>query len=222
MIAPLYRDDAKDLRLRTPLSGLTTLRGGLYSVAFILTVLGATTFDGFTRSSIWLDLAGDLSGWESSFANTLGLGAAIAFVALLYTLAVKAMAVVTGESVRELANEFAPTLVPIVVAYAVAHYFSALLLDGQVLVNLLSDPFGKGWDLFGTRDYAINWTLVSPQQIAWVQAVSITVGHVLAVAAAHDRAIDRYPREIALRSQYPMLMVMVAYTVIGLLLLLGT
>ena len=222
LIAPIYCDDAKTLRLRTPLSGLTTLRCGLYSVVFILTVLGATTFDGFTRSSIWLDLAGDLSGWESSFVNTLGLGVIIAFVALLYALAVKVMAVVTGDSTRELAKEFAPTLVPIVVAYAVAHYFSALLLDGQVLINLLSDPFGHGWDLFGTRDYAINWTLVSPQQIAWVQAISIAVGHVLAVAAAYDLAIDRYQRETALRSQYPMLMVMVAYTVIGLLLLLGT
>lgn len=222
LIAPLYRDEAKVLRLRAPLSGLTTLRGDLYTVAFVLTVLGATTFDGFTRSSIWLDLSGDLTGWEATLANTAGLGVIIAFVALLYTLAIKMMAVVTGESVRELAKAFAPTLVPIVVAYAVAHYFSALLLDGQVLINLLSDPFGQGWDLFGTRDYSINWTLVSPQQIAWVQAVSIAVGHVLAVAAAHDLAIDRYPREIALRSQYPMLTVMVAYTVIGLLLLLGT
>ena len=222
LIAPIYRDDTKALRLRTPLSGLTTMRGGLYSVAFILTVLGATTFDGFTRSSIWLDLAGDLTGWESVFMSTLGLVVIIAFVATLYTLAVKAMAVVTGDSTRRLAERFAPTLVPIVVAYAFAHYFSALLLDGQVLINLLSDPFGHGWDLFGTRDYAINWTLVSPAQIAWVQAVSIAVGHVLAVAAAHDLAIDRYQRETALRSQYPMLTVMVAYTVIGLLLLLGT
>ena len=222
LIAPLYRDQAQDLRLRTPLSGLTTLRGGVYTVAFILTVLGSTTFDGFTRSSIWLDLAGDLTGWEATFVNTLGLGVIIAFVALLYTLAVKVMAVVTGDSTRELAIEFAPTLVPIVVAYAAAHYFSALLLDGQLLINLLSDPFGHGWDLFGTRDYAINWILVSPSEIAWVQAVAIAVGHVLAVAAAHDRAIDRYPRETALRSQYPMLLVMVAYTVIGLLLLLGT
>ena len=222
LIAPLHRDDAKDLRLRAPLSGLTTLGGCLYSVVFVLTVLGATTFDGFTRSSIWLDLAGDLTGWEATFVSTLGLGVIIAFVALLYTLAIKVMAVVTGDSTRDLAKEFAPTLVPIMVAYAVAHYFSALLLDGQVLINLLSDPFGHGWDLFGTRDYAINWTLVSPQQIAWVQAVAIAVGHVLAVAAAHDRAIDRYQREIALRSQYPMLLVMVAYTVIGLLLLLGT
>ncbi len=222
LIAPIYRDDTKALRLRTPLSGLTTLRGGLYSVAFILTVLGATTFDGFTRSSIWLDLAGDLAGWESVFMSTLGLVVIIAFVATLYTLAVKAMAVVTGDSTHQLAEQFAPTLVPIVVAYAFAHYFSALLLDGQVLINLLSDPFGHGWDLFGTRDYAINWTLVSPSEIAWVQAVSIAVGHVLAVAAAHDLAIDRYQRETALRSQYPMLTVMVAYTVIGLLLLLGT
>ncbi|MDE0065443.1 MAG: hypothetical protein OXN44_01070 [Acidimicrobiaceae bacterium] len=222
LIAPLYRDQARDLRLRTPLSGLTTLRGGVYTVAFILTVLGSTTFDGFTRSSIWLDLAGDLTGWEATFANTLGLGVIVAFVALLYTLAVKVMAVVTGDSTRELAIEFAPTLVPIVVAYAAAHYFSALMLDGQLLINLLSDPFGHGWDLFGTRDYAINWTLVSPSEIAWVQAVAIAIGHVLAVIAAHDRAIDRYPRETALRSQYPMLLVMVAYTVIGLLLLLGT
>ena len=198
------------------------MRGGLYSVAFILTVLGATTFDGFTRSSIWLDLAGDLTGWESVFASTLGVVAIIALVATLYTLAVKAMALVTGDSTRQLAEAFAPTLVPIVVAYAFAHYFSALLLDGQVLINLLSDPFGHGRDLFGTRDYAINWTLVSPAQIAWVQAVSIAVGHVLAVAAAHDLAIDRYQRETALRSQYPMLAVMVAYTVIGLLLLLGS
>lgn len=221
LIAPLHRDRSQDLRLRTPLSGLTTLRGGIYTVAFILTVLGATTFDGFTRSSIWLDLAGDLVGWEATLANTLGLGVIVAFVALLYTLAVKVMAAVTGESTRELAIEFAPTLVPILVAYAVAHYFSALLLDGQLLINLLSDPFGHGWDLFGTRDHAINWTLVSPAEIAWVQAASIAVGHVLAVAAAHDLAIDRYRRETALRSQYPMLCVMVAYTVIGLLLLLG-
>ena len=222
LIAPVYRGDADDLRLRTPLSGLTTLGGGLYRVAFILTVLGATTFDGFTRSSIWLDLAGDLTGWESVFMSTLGLVVIVALVAMLYTLAVKAMAAVTGDSIRELAASFGPTLVPIVVAYAFAHYFSALMLDGQLLINLLSDPFGHGWDLFGTRDYAINWTLVSPTEIAWVQAVSIAVGHVAAVAAAHDLAIDRYRRETALRSQYPMLTVMVAYTVIGLLLLLGT
>lgn len=224
LIAPVYRDDrdeAGGLALRAPLSGLTTLRGGLCSVAFILTVLGATTFDGFTRSSIWLNIAGDLTGWESVYVSTLGLVVIVALVAMLYTLAVKAMAVVTGDPTRDLARAFAPTLVPIVVAYAFAHYFSALLLDGQLLVNLLSDPFGFGWDLFGTSDYAINWTLVSPSEIAWVQAVSIALGHVAAVAAAHDLAIDRYQRDTALRSQYPMLAVMVAYTVIGLLLLLG-
>lgn len=221
LIAPLYRDENQILRFRMPLSGLTTVRGGLYTVGIILTVLGATTFDGFTRSSIWLDLTGDLSGWAATLANTLGLAVIIGFVVLIYMSAVRVMAVVTGDPTKELAIQFAPTLVPIVVAYAAAHYFSALWLDGQLLINLLSDPFGRGWDTFGTRDYEINWTLVSTAQIAWVQAVSIAVGHVLAVVAAHDRAIERYQRDMAIRSQYPMLVVMVAYTVIGLLLLLG-
>ena len=57
--------------------------------------------------------------------------------------------------------------------------------------------------------------------IAWVQTLAIAVGHVLAVAAAHDRAISRYPHAVAVRSQYPMLGVMVVYTVVGLFLLLG-
>ena len=89
LIAPLYRDDAKDLRLRAPLSALATLRDDRSTVAFVLIVLGATTFDGFTRSSIWLDLAGDLTGWESTLANTIGLGVIIGFVASLYMSAMR-------------------------------------------------------------------------------------------------------------------------------------
>ncbi len=57
--------------------------------------------------------------------------------------------------------------------------------------------------------------------IAWVQTLAIAIGHVLAVAAAHDRAISRYRHDVAVRSQYPMLGVMVVYTVVGLFLLLG-
>jgi hypothetical protein len=103
----------------------------------------------------------------------------------------------------------------------VAHYFSLLVLDGQRMFIQISDPLGRGWDLFGTKDYEINWVLVSPSTIAWVQTLAIAVGHVLAVAAAHDRAISRYHHHVAVRSQYPMLGVMIAYTVAGLFLLLG-
>ena len=85
----------------------------------------------------------------------------------------------------------------------------------------ISDPAGRGWDLFGTGDYAIDWTVVSPATIAWVQTLAIAIGHVAGVAAAHDVAISRYDHRLAVRSQYPMLAVMILYTVLGLFLLLG-
>ncbi|MCY4425092.1 MAG: hypothetical protein OXC06_18690 [Acidimicrobiaceae bacterium] len=219
-MAPLHRDGGA-LRLRAPLAGLAVLPMRRGSVAFILVVLGSTTFDGFTRSSIWLDIAAERTGWGLTAVNTVGMVFIILVVAVLYRAAIAAMAAVTGDTERELAEVFAPALLPIAAAYTVAHYFSYLLLEGQQIIALVSDPFGRGRDFFGTATYLVDYTLISTDAIAWTQTAAIAVGHVLAVAVAHDRAVERWPRRLAVRSQYPMLAVMVCYTVIGLLLLLG-
>ncbi len=219
-MAPLHRDGGA-LRLRAPLAGLAVLPMRRGSVAFILVVLGSTTFDGFTRSSVWLDVAAERTGWGLTAVNTVGIVFIIFVVAVLYRAAIAAMAAVTGDTERELAEVFAPSLLPIAAAYTVAHYFSYLLLEGQQIIALVSDPFGRGRDFFGTATYLVDFTLISTDAIAWVQTAAIAVGHVLAVAVAHDRAVERWPRRLAVRSQYPMLGVMICYTVIGLLLLLG-
>jgi hypothetical protein len=220
-MAIFHLDEERRLRVRPPLAGIATLAPVAGMVPFIIVVLGSTTFDGFTRSSLWFDIAGDRVGWGLTVVSTVGLLAIVLIVGLAYSFAINLMAGVTGESTEELSAVFGPTLVPIAAAYAVAHYFSLLVLDGQRMFIQISDPFGRGWDLFGTKDYAINWVFVSPGVIAWVQTLAIAIGHVLAVAAAHDRAISRYPHDVAVRSQYPMLGVMVFYTVVGLFLLLG-
>ena len=220
-MAPLFRDEAGKLRARPPLAGLSVLRDIPGTVPFILVVLGSTTFDGFTRSSIWIDIAGTRTGWDRTLANSLGLLVIIGLVAMAYSIAISAMATITDEEPAELSRLFGPTLVPIAAAYAVAHYFSLLVLEGQRMIIRISDPAGRGWDLFGTVDYAIDWTLVSTDAIAWVQTLAIAVGHVMGVAAAHDVAISRYEHRLAVRSQYPMLAVMILYTVLGLFLLLG-
>ena len=219
-MAPLHRDGGA-LRLRAPLAGLAALPMRRGSVAFILVVLGSTTFDGFTRSSIWLDIAAERTGWGLTAVNTVGMVFIIFVVAVLYRAAIAAVAAVTGDTERELAEVFAPALLPIAAAYTVAHYFSYLLLEGQQIIALVSDPFGRGRDFFGTATYLVDFTLISTDAIAWTQTAAIAVGHVLAVAVAHDRAVERWPRRLAVRSQYPMLAVMICYTVIGLLLLLG-
>ncbi len=220
-IAAFYRDDEGRLRFRSPLTGLAAVPDVAGTVPFVLVVLGSTTFDGFTRSSLWLDVAGTRTGWSLTMASSLGLIVMIGLVSLAYSFAVSAMASITGEEPARLSNVFGPTLFPIAAAYTVAHYFSLLVLEGQQMFFQISDPFGRGWDLFGTKDYAVDWTLVSPTTVAWVQTMAIALGHVLAVAAAHDRAISRYDQQTAVRSQYPMLAVMIAYTVVGLFILLG-
>lgn len=92
---------------------------------------------------------------------------------------------------------------------------------GQGIISLISDPFGFGWDLFGTADRDVDFNLLSPTAISWVQASAIVVGHIAAAAVAHDRSLARFARQEAVRAQYPLLAAMVIFTVGGLFLLLG-
>ena len=103
--------------------------------------------------------------------------------------------------------DFVLPLVPIAFAYLVAHYFSLFLIQGQFIFTLVSDPFGRGRDLFGTADFAPNLAIVSPETVWYVQVGALVVGHVAGLAIAHDRAVAalRSRRTRALRSQYPML-----------------
>ena len=64
-----------------------------------------------------------------------------------------------GASAQELAGRFAHTLVPIGLAYVVAHYFSLLAYEGQRVAYLVSDPLGTGANIFGTSSATVDYTL---------------------------------------------------------------
>jgi hypothetical protein len=184
---------------RPPLTGLARRDEPPGTVAFIAVMLGSVAFDGFSRTVWWQER---LYSIDASLAlerprladlaltgfNLLGLVAAVAVVALVYLVAVECARLVSG-SRESLAESFVGSLVPIALAYAVAHYFSLFVLQGQVARRLVSDPFGYGWDLFGTRDFQPNLTALSPNTIWYVQVVALVVGHVLGLVLAHDRAV---------------------------------
>ena len=111
------------------------------------------------------------------------------------------------------------SLVPIALVYAVAHYFTLLLVQGQYALPLASDPFGYGWDVLGLADFQPNLAPLSPNAVWYVQVAALVVGHAAGLAIAHDRALRVLSVKDALRSQYAMLVLMVAYTVGGLWLL---
>ncbi|MDP6786319.1 MAG: hypothetical protein QGI13_04235 [Rhodospirillales bacterium] len=118
---------------------------------------------------------------------------------------------------RDVVGYFVLSLVPIAIAYHLSHYLSYLLIAGQYVVPLISDPFGLGWDLFGTAAYRIDIGIVNAKLIWYVSVTAIVVGHALAVYISHVSAMRVFAeRGAALRSQIPMLVLMVAYTMISL------
>ena len=220
-LAPFARDGDGRVVRRPVLGGLPSLRPEPGLLAFVGVLLGSTTFDGVSRTSAWTSLVGGLGSVSGTLAGTAGLIAVTMLVTGAFSLAMASASLVSGERWHPLAVRFAHSLVPIAFAYMVAHYFSLLVLEGQLGLRLVSDPFGLGWNLLGTAGWSVNLGLLSVGVIWHVQVVAIVAGHIGGVVLAHDRAVASFPARVAMRTQYALLAVMILFTAIGLLLLSG-
>jgi hypothetical protein len=223
-LAPVGRHEDGRLFLRIPGTGAAKLKPAAGVMALLIVSIGSTAFDGAKEGALFNDLAIDLQDFFNGLGLSLslslqlgfvvGLAAAVAIVAIIWTLGMLG----TGS----LANgrRFAHTLIPIASGYLVAHYFSLLAYNGQDLWRLANDPLGDGSDLFGGADATIDYGVVSATGIWYVQVFALVVGHVAALVLAHDRALELYgSAKQATRSQVVMLVLMVAFTCLGLWLL---
>jgi hypothetical protein len=211
-------------------------------LVFVLLMLATVTFDGFQETPLMqrIDTAAQtarasatllfaLSEWgidETQAVHTLALVAFPLLFVAIFLLVSWAMlraarrslpAGARGARALDAACAFVLTLVPIAVAYHLSHYLSLLLTAGQFIIPLASDPFGFGWNLFGTATYKVDFGIVSPYFV-WYSAVGlIVVGHLVAVLLAHAEALRFFgSRRAALASQLPMMLLMVAYTTLSL------
>ena len=222
-LAPFDVEDARGRRqvvVRPPIVGLAALRDPRPgTVAFVAVMLGSVAFDGLSRTSWWVDRRARMDELAGSAVNLAGLFLAVLVVASAYVAAV-GVGRLLARTDLDLAGAFAASLVPIALVYAVSHYFSLLVVQGQFAVPLASDPFGRGWDLFGTADFRPSLAPITPTAVWYVQVATLVGGHVVGLVLAHDRALALFqPVARALRTQYPVLVLMVAYTVGGLWLL---
>jgi len=216
---------------RRPLSGLPGMPLRRGTVALLCAMIGITTFDGFSNGGIWRADEPDLQNLVSGLGfhqtpaleltYTLGLVFCVLLVAGVYRLGIAGVRSVSDRYDSDwLERAFVHTLVPIAFAYIVAHYFSYVVWQGQTMGYLISDPLGNGANLLGTSGYRIDYRIISFAAIWYVQVTALIAGHVGGLTLAHDRALSIYPEpEQAVRSQYWMLAVMVAFTSFGLWLL---
>jgi hypothetical protein len=217
--------------LRPPLAGLPKLVPMPGTTMVVAVMIGSLTYDGMAEASFYQDVAQalrDVAGalgagdvWQAQIAAFLGLMGSIVLVLLLYWVGcVGASLVDRTTTPTSVANAFAHSLVPIAFAYVSAHYFTLLLFQGQTIVPLASDPLGHGSDLFGTADWRIDYGLIGAESVWYIQVILVVVGHALALALAHDRALVLYRlQRDAVRSQFWMLGVMVVFTSLALFLL---
>lgn len=238
-MAPVDYRPGRGVRLRMPFAGLLESRAESWSlVVFVLFMLSSTAFDGLRATVPWYrlfwgDATGLLTQWLGQspiyayvwlrpyylayetlwllLSPFLYLGVYLLFVALAKWLGR------SDRSLRELALSFAFSLLPIALVYHVTHYYTLILTQGVKIVSLVSDPFGRGWNLFGTAGLFRAPFLPDLGTVWHTQVGLILFGHIVSVWIAHLEALRLFPtRGRALLSQLPMLVLMVAFTTAGL------
>jgi len=232
-LAPLHWRDRAAYR-RPPLAGAPHLDTVPGTVALLCVMIGTTSFDGFSQGTLWSGPDGIAPTLQQRFVNlgfaadhaleitgTIGLLLMVCFIGGLYRAGIAGMGSIGGRHESgELARLFAHSLIPIALAYIVAHYFSLLVYQGQAMASLGSDPLGDGSDIFGTASKTIDYNVITATGIWYVQVAALVLGHAAGLTLAHDRALTVYRRvRDATRSQYWMLAVMVGFTSLGLWLL---
>jgi len=206
-----------------------SMRPGL--PVFILVLLGTGSFDGFNETFVWLDFIGinplAFPGRSAVVIPVIcGLAAGNVILVTAFAMLLLMGDRIAGErhGTSQLVATFAPTILPIALAYHTAHYLPSLLVDGQYVLAALNDPFNSGANLLG-RDGAYVTTGFfnhrETMRVIWLsQALIIVCGHVLAVVLAHAQALHVYRNlQRAFIAGMPLAIFMILYTWLGLWLL---
>ena len=219
--------------------GLLSQRPASISLTvFVLTLLATVTFDGFMETPAWLQIKNTVLSTESlrppllmvrsTFGNldtvfeTIGLISAPVTFIIMYFLTCSAVSWLdsrvgnphgTAITTVMAARWFVLSVVPIAIAYHLAHYLSYFLIAGQLFIPLLSDPLGIGWNIFDTADRRVNIGIINAKTVWHISIFVIVLGHVIAVYLAHATALQVLKeRRRALISQLPMTALMIGYT----------
>ncbi len=195
-------------------------------VGLIIAMLATVLFDGLHGGSAWLVFEVALKAWVPQWldvngyvAGMLGLLSVWVTFIVAYVLTCQISAVATSGVIsgQKITHQIAPTLIPIAAAYVIAHNFSNLLIQGQTMVALLSDPLGWQWDVFGTAKFYPDISVVDAKFTWFVAVTAIVVGHVLSIWQAHRVAL-RWSLTMRRTAwvMLPLTLLMIVYTAISL------
>jgi hypothetical protein len=227
--APVHRGPDGRITVSAPMVRLPRLRWVPGLTTLLLVALGGALFDSLRASEAFVQVGQavgvrvtEFPDWGQVPLATAGLLVSIGVAALAWTLAMRSAARDSGQDRAELSRAFTHVLVPVVIGQFLAHTVGRVVTELQVLWVLASDPLGRGWALFGTASGSVSLDVLSGAVVAWTQVTVMLLGGVAAVLLAHDRSVARFEGDTVQTAQTGMLVAIVAYTVGGTMLLLGS
>jgi hypothetical protein len=213
-VAPVERTD-DGLRLRLPGSALaeTDFATGRDDVAFVVALLFVTTYDGFVATGLWAGFVRAVAGVGVPpllvYLVVYLLGYAVFYG--VYRAAAN-LGRQTGETYLTadyLALRFAPSLLAIAAGYHLAHNLGTMLSLTPTFLTVAAAPLSP------PQNPPVLAAL--PGWFSGLELTFVLLGHVVAVWVAHATAYDLFPSRLqAVRSQYGVTLVMMAYTMVSL------
>ena len=208
------------ISLRLPVLGLAKLKTpNIPFVIFHIILLGTISFDGLSETSLWSKVEILLiPGLGRMITESLGIILIPTLFFILLWIVCWIIFIITKEKTPEtIITSLIFSLTPIAIAYHIAHYISYILITGQLIIPLISDPFGYGWNIFGTTNYSLNIGIINAKTAWYSSVIIIILGHVFSVIIAHIKAKEIFSKNsIVVKSQLPFLILMIFYTAFSL------
>jgi polyferredoxin len=167
----------------------------------------------------WADMR-DLPDWAAYAAGFLAIN--LLLVPGLFWLATAAArtAARLRAPLKRLFVDYAYSLVPMGLTGWIAFSLSFVFVNGSYAAPVLSDPFGWGWNLFGTR--SVPWTPLLPGTVPVLQVSSLLAGLVFSVVIAYRISRQHAPTDAqAWRGALPIAGFLAGVTLLFLYLYLG-
>ncbi len=213
----LIRSDDNSIYMGLP--GLNLIRGiddiGLpakHQVLFVITILFITTYDGLVSTQYWVEnIISPLSilGFPILSIHLIGLIFGHLIFYLIYHFSIHLTHKISNTyiSIPSLSMRFAVSLLPIAAGYHIAHYIGYLLTFFPSFMSAVLLPMNQS---------PIPITPL-PLWFSLIPLVFILLGHICSVWISHCISFKLFSGRLQpLRSQYPLILVMVIYTMFSL------
>ncbi|MBF0274143.1 MAG: 4Fe-4S binding protein [Nitrospinae bacterium] len=210
--------DNMTFRLRPFLTDLVSgFKGRFDESLLILTLLSLTLLHGFTMLPIWTTYAGkafneDYYSYMLNFTLAeLFFCAVVILIHLLLSILIKfSLGKNSNYDLKSIFTRFSYAFLPIAFFYHLSHNIHHLDMEGLKIVPVLSDPFGYGWNLFGTREWQ-PFSIIGMDSMSAVQTFLLLLGFLSATYIAYTTTRLITENKKSLLPMIPFILVAIFY-----------